>query len=247
MKSTAKKPARKPVATSPQGNLTSKQKQVLIMVSTEAFKLQNPGCSFDDFRHDEVMSAVGKPGLSACSQEHYSDLMGHFLTAAGKDDEALGWFMKSGKNGERQLAWKIAKALADHTFLAHATVEHVAAATAPRSLKRRLAKREALRDHADGPITYDYLVSIVRDKTRRPTLTIGQDLAASLADRCDLKQLSQILYTLNNRIAEREGAGLIQDRNKFQKTEASRHSDRTGPDRTGKPGELIIYAPGLRG
>lgn len=222
MKSTAKKSPRKPVATKLEGNLTSKQKQILVMLATEAFKLQNPGINFDDWRHEQVMDAVQKPGLTACDQEHYSDLMGHFLTAAGRDAEALSWFMKNNRNPERQLAWKISKALADHTFLAHATIEQVTAATSPRSLRRRLAKRESLQDHADGPITYDYLVSIVRGKTGRPSLTLSSDLAVSLAERCSLPELYQILYTLNNRIAEREGQGLISDRNKSQRSDAAK-------------------------
>jgi hypothetical protein len=228
MKSTATKPpttsARRPIPAKSAGTLSAKQKQVLIMVATEGFKLQDPGISFDDWRHDQVMDAVQRPGLTACDQEHYSDLMGHFLTSAGRESEALNWFMKHRKNPERQLAWRIAKTLADHTFLAQASAEQVAASTSARSLKRRQAKREALQDHCKGPITYDYLLSIVRDKTRRPTLTLGPDLAASLAERCDLRQLYQILYTLTNRIAEREGTGLTQDRNKSQRTEsAKRH------------------------
>jgi hypothetical protein len=222
MKTTAKKAARKPVATKLQGNLTSKQKQILVMLASEAFKLQNPGISFDDWRHEQVMDAVQKPGLTACDQEHYSDLMGHFLTAAGRDSEALSWFMKNGRNPERQLAWKISKALADHTFLAHATAEQVIAVTSSRSVRRRLAKRESLQDHADGPITYDYLVSIVRDKTGRPSLTLSADLATSLAERCSLQELYQILYTLNNRITEREGQGLISDRNKSQRSDEAK-------------------------
>jgi hypothetical protein len=148
--------------------------------------------------------------------------MGHFLTAAGRDSEALSWFMKNGRNPERQLAWKISKALADHTFLAHATAEQVIAVTSSRSVRRRLAKRESLQDHADGPITYDYLVSIVRDKTGRPSLTLSADLATSLAERCSLQELYQILYTLNNRITEREGQGLISDRNKSQRSDEAK-------------------------
>lgn len=221
-KSSVKKTARKSVAHKPTSNLSGKQKQILAMVAQEGFKLQDPSISFDDWRHEQVMDAVGRSGLTECDQSHYCDLMGHFLTAASRDAEALDWYLRNSKNPERQIAWKIAKALADHTFLAHASVEQVAAATSSRYLKRRLAKREALQDHAEGPVTYDYLLSIVRDKTRRPTLTLDVDLAVSLADRCDVSQLYQILYTLNNRIAEREGTGLIQDRNKSQKTEAAR-------------------------
>lgn len=212
----------KPVQTEPLGNLSTKQKQILSIISGEAWKLQDPGISSDDWRHDEVMDAVRKPGLRYCNQEEFGILMPHFLTAAGREDEAFAWLMKNGKNAERQRAWLIAKSLADHTFLAHASVEEIAAVTSPRSLRRRLVKREALRDHADGPVTYDYLLKIVRDITHRPDLILGQDLAASLAERCKLKELFWILVTLNNRIAEREGSGLMEDRNKGQRSDAAK-------------------------
>jgi hypothetical protein len=223
MKTTTQKAPRKTVANDlPTGTLTPKQKQILSIIANEGWKLQDPGISADDWRHDEVMDAVQRPGLRYCDQEHYEVLMPHFLIAAGREEEAFQWLMKNGKNAERQRAWLIAKSLADHTFLAHATVEQITAATTPRSLKRRLAKREALLDHPDGPVTYDYLLKIVRDITRRPDLILGPDLAASLAERCKLQELFWILCTLNNRIAEREGTGLIQDRNKGQRTDAAK-------------------------
>jgi hypothetical protein len=218
MKTTPIKSVRKAKSPNSLGKLTPKQKQILVMLASEAFKVQDPGISFNDWRHEQVMDAVQKDGISDCNQEHYSELMGHFLTAAGRETEALGWFLKNGQNHQRQLAWKICKSLEDHTFLAHATVEQLTSSVSPRSLRRRLAKREALRDHPDGHITYDYLLSIVRDKTQRPCLTLTCDLTASLADRCSVTELHQILYTLTNRIAEREGTGLTSDRNKSQKT-----------------------------
>jgi hypothetical protein len=219
-----KKPARKPAA-KPQkerGNISPGEIQPLIMAAREAYAFQCPGISFDEWRSEEVMAAVGKPGLTACDHDHFCDLMGHFKLGSGKDEEALEWFLKSEKNPLRVRAWQIEKKLTDHAFLAHATVDAITAATPPRALKRRLVKRQSLLDHPEGPITYDYLLSIVRDITRRPQLELGPDLAASLADRCDLKQLFWILCTLTNRIAEREGTGLLQDRNKSQKTEAAR-------------------------
>jgi hypothetical protein len=221
-KKTARKAVAKPVPTEPLGNLSTKQKPILSIIAGEAWKLQNPGISSDDWRHDEVMDAVRKPGLRCCNQEDFEILMPHFLIAAGREDEAFHWLMKNGKNAEHQRAWLIVKSLADHTFLAHASVDEIAEVTSSRPLKRRLAKREALLDHAEGPVSYDYLLKIVRDITHRPDLILGPDLAAALVERCKLKELFWILVTLNNRIAEREGAGMMADRNKGQRSEAAK-------------------------
>lgn len=216
----ARKVVAKPVKQ--RGNISPEEVRPLIMAAREAWNYQSPGVSFDEWRAEEVMAAVGRAGISACDHHHFCDLMGHFKLAAGRDDDAMNWFLRGGKNSERQLAWAISKNLADHLFLAHATVEEITAITSPRSLKRRLAKRESLADHALGPITYDYLLSIVRDKTRRPDLTLGEDLAASLAERCTINQLFWIRNTLVNRIAEREGSGLSEHRNRSQRSDAAK-------------------------
>ncbi len=224
-KTAAKKTARKAAAPKPEkprGNISKEEIQPLIMAAREAYAAQNPCISFDEWRAEEVMAAVGRPGLTACDHGHFCDLMGYFKTAAGLDDEALNWFLKGSKNTERQIAWSIASLLTAHITLAHSTVEAVTASAKPRMLKRLLASREAILDHADGPLSYDYLVSIVRDKTRRPDLTLTDDLGASLADRCTASQLAQIRFTLVNRIAEREGRGNASDRNRSQKSDAAK-------------------------
>jgi hypothetical protein len=219
-KKTRRKAVAKPVK--PRGNISPEEIQPLIMAAREAWQFQGAVIPFDDFRAEEVMAAVGRPGLTACDHGHICDLMGHFKLAAGNDEEAMEWFLKGGKNSERQLAWAIEKILAAHLHLAHTTPEEIAATTSPRSLKRRLAKFAALQDHAEGPITFDYLLAIVRDKTRRPDLTLGADLAASLAERCTMNQLLWIRNSLVNRIAEREGSGLASERNKSQRSDAAK-------------------------
>ena len=217
---TTRKAVSKPVK--PRGNISPEEIQPLIMAAREAYAVQDPGISFDEWRAEEVMAAVGRPSLTACDHGHFCDLMGYFKTAAGKDDEALGWFLKGSKNTERQIAWSIASLLSAHIQLAHSTAEALTASTPPRKLARLLAAREAILDHPDGPLTGDYLVSIVRDKTRRPTLTLDADLAASLADRCSAGQLTQIRFTLINRLAEREGRGHTSDRNRSQNSDAAK-------------------------
>lgn len=229
-KSTAKKTARKTAAKpkKPRGNISPEEIQPLIMAAREAYAVQDPGVSFDQWRREEVMAAVGRDGLTACDHGHFCDLMGYFKTAAGKEDEALTWFLKGSKNTQRQIAWSIVERLTAHIALAHSTVEQLTASTPPRRIKGLLAKREAILDHADGPFTFEALVKIVRDKTRRPDLTLGPDLKASLADRCSAPQLAHIRFTLVNRIAEREGTGLTSDRNKSQRSPAAKA--RRSPD-----------------
>lgn len=223
-KPAVKKPARKAVArpVKSRGNISPEEIQPLIMAALEAYAVQSPGISFNEWRSEEVMAAVGRPGLTACDHGHFCDLMGHFKTGAGKDDEALTWYLKGSKDTERQIAWSIAGLLSAHITLAHSTVAQIAATTPPRQLKRRLERHAALLDHPEGPISFDYLVSIVRDKTRRPDLTLTADLQTSLAERCNAAQLAQIRFTLINRISEREGRGHTADRNRSQNSDAAK-------------------------
>jgi hypothetical protein len=197
------------------------------MAAREAFAIQDPGITFDEWRSEQVMEAVGRPGITACDHHHFCDLMGHFKIAANKEDEALHWILKGGKDTQRQIAWSIAETLAAHLTLAHSTVEQITSTVAKRVLARRLAARASILDHADGPLSFDYLLSIVRDKTRRPDLTLTADLKTSLAERCTAGQLAQIRFTLVNRIAEREGRGRISDRNRSQNSDAAK--DRRSP------------------
>ncbi len=220
-KPTTRKPAKKKPG-KVRGNISPEEIQPLIMAAREAYAVQDPGITFDEWRAEEVMAAVGRPGLTACDHGHFCDLMAHFKIAAGKEDEALHWILKGGKNTERQIAWSIAETLAAHVALAHATVEQIAASTPPRQLKRRLERHAALLDHPEGPLSFDYLVSLVRDKTRRPDLTLSADLKTSLAERCTAGQLAQIRFTLVNRIAEREGRGNTCDRNRSQNSDAAK-------------------------
>lgn len=221
-----KKPSTKsprPKAPAPEkvrGNMDHKKEITpLIMISTEAYRVQDPGISYDEWRRDEVRAAVGRGGLSECDHQHFCTLMGHFHAAAGHEAEALRWYLRAGKDTERQIAWSIARILADHIALSKSTVETLIATTPPRKLKSLLAARESILDHPEGPLDFNDLLTIVRGKTKRPGLTLDPDnLAASLADRCDKLQLSLIRFTITNRRNEREGRGHTSDRNKSQKS-----------------------------
>lgn len=224
MKTTPKKAPRKPVAKpgKVRGNISAKEINILIQAALEAHAYQATGMSFNEWRSEEVMAAVGRDGLTSCDHDHFCDLMGHFCLGAGKDDEALAWFMKGQKNGERQIAWSIADLLTKHIALAHSTVEDLAASFSGGKLNRLLAARESILDHPEGPLNFGDLLTIVRGKTRRSDLTLSADLKTSLAERCTAGQLAQIRFTLVNRIAEREGRGLMSDRNRSQNSDAAK-------------------------
>lgn len=217
-----KKPAKTKIA-KPRGNISAHELKMLIMAAREAYLIQDPGVTFDDWRAEQVQEAVNRPGLTACDHQHFCDLMGRFKTASGKEDEALAWYLKGGKNTERQMAWSIVEILTAHISLAYSTVEQITAATPPRALPRRLARHEAILDHAEGALSYGYLFALIRAKTRRPDLDlIESDLKAILAERCTLTQLIGIRNTLVNRINEREGLGQTSDRNRSQKSPAAK-------------------------
>jgi len=220
-KAAPKKTAQKKTAPKKRGNMKPSEIQPLIMAALHAYGIQNPGISFDDWRAEQVIAAVNLPGLSTCDSKHFCSLMGHFKLAAGLDDEAMHWFMRDGKNSERQLAWSIVTTLKAHVALANATVELITAATPPRLLQRRLDRHAAIHDHPEGPLNIAYLVSIIAMKTGRH-LDPATDLKITLADRCTIPELVGIRNTLVNRISEREGVGHTSNRNRSQNSDAAK-------------------------
>lgn len=219
----ARKTAKKKAPAKRKGSLKPTEIRPLIMAAREAYQLQgDPDLSFDEWRAEQVMEAVQLPGLSSCDSKHFCALMGHFKMAAGKEDDALHWFLRDGKNRERQIAWAIIDTLNEHIALAKSTEDELKAAVPPRLLKRRLERLQSILDHPEGPLSADYLVAIVRAKTQRPDLTLGPDLVASLAERCNMHQLLGIRNTIVNRISEREGRGLTSHRNRSQNSDAAK-------------------------
>jgi hypothetical protein len=202
---TRKVPAKKAPA-KPRGNMTSGEIRPLIMAARKAYDVQDQhglldGEDFDAWRKAQCLAAVGKPGLSACHHEDFRPLLAHFQTLAGDDGSAFDNLLKSGRKTDhaatgdtqearRQLAHSIAQVLADH-------------AAGNRSDK--------------PPIGVGYLVYLVRQKTRRPDLTLGSDWQAALADRCTVGQLTQLRHTLVNRIAAHQGTSTTAARNKAQR------------------------------
>lgn len=211
------------------------------------------GETFDTWRHRQCQAAVSKPGITACNHADYRPLLAHFQTLSG-DAAAFGNALDAGAPKDhseagdthekrRQLANEIADVLAAHEHLAGSTVDQLIAEGAqewyaenptsqfpgpdPKWLASIRSRKAAIEASGKGPITVGYLIWIVRQKTRRPDLTLGRDWQAALAERCTVAQLTQVLYTITNRIAAHEGRGRISTRNKSQRVRRPTESGTT--------------------
>jgi hypothetical protein len=171
------------------GNLKPAEIKPLIMAARAAYSSQTAlgltGDDFDTWRHDQVMSVTGNPGLTSCQHSDYRPLMAHFKVLSGDDAGAFIDLMHTGP-------------ATDH------------AAPGDTHEERRIVAHhicQAIREHqtSGGKIGIGYVVTLARHKTRRPDLTLPGDIQASLADRCTVAQLCQIRATIINRIATAEG------------------------------------------
>ena len=226
-KHTANRAGRKPAAGAPQkvrGNISPAEIKPLILEAKAAFAAQvelaniDPATNFDEWRAVEVEKAVpGRHGISELDSDQFSDAMAHFAELAGHDELALKHRLKSGRvkdhgpegdthEKRRQLAHLVMQNLRDHIALAEISIYDLAANTEDTAKYQQLqAARAAILAHPKGAIREGFVVFLARQKTKRPNLTLGSDLEAGLADRLDVPQLLQLLSTLRNRIATREG------------------------------------------
>ena len=199
-----------PTAAPPKGEapLSKKQRTCLVTEASKTFKmLSGLGLAAGDFntwRHEQVQLAVRRPGLSACLNSHYRKLLNHFRSLRGgpTDPAPTGrWSREGGDTHERRE--QVLRSLA-HELGAHA---------------RRIERPESPSEEAlaataatkGGTITEAYLLTIARAKNPSATLTDIGCLITLTAGK-----LEQLLFTLRNRIAAREGRGATANRNKGQ-------------------------------
>lgn len=212
---TPRKPSAKPLRKSrATGSLHPKETQKLIMGAQEAMNYQvaigsiPAGTDFNTWRRDQVMEAVGLPGISKIGRTHFLTVHAHFLTLAGRDDEAFDALTRSGPKTDH----------GDPTDTREGCTALVAKI------------RQVLATHADFPadklpegkghIHAGWLIAATRQRTRKPTLTLD-----TMADRLDPQTLVGILSHLRNHIAKREGRA------------TDRRSKRTYPKKE-DPGEM---------
>lgn len=189
---TPRKPSAKPVRTAAKtGNLTRPETTKLVMQAHEAFYYQtacgnlNPGHNFDAWRRDQVMLAVGRPGISHCGRGQWRELFAHFLTLAGRADEAYAYLTATGSKR-------------DH---GHASDNHESCESLVHKMREAIVNhsRQTLPAGADH-IHPGWLLAAARQRTGKATLTWD-----TMAERLDPFTLVGLLSHLRNHIARREG------------------------------------------
>lgn len=177
------------------GNLKPTEIKPLVIAARKAYDFQvdlgnlDKTETFDTWRKAQCLEAVGKPGITACSHDHYRPLMAHFQILGGQDEKAFQNLTTTGpaskQTGDTHEARRI---------LAHQITQAISA--------------------PDCPIKEGYVVFLVRQKTRRPDLKLTGEFTAALADRCTASQLTQIRNTVINRLNAKSGLGSPETRNR---------------------------------
>lgn len=162
--------------------------------------------SFEDWRHAQVWACVRREGLRDCEGRHYRKLLDHFRKLRGVKTTGGGSDRRQSREGgdtlerRQQLIHQIAHELGHH---------------ARRVDKPLNAGEAACADHAiekGGAIGEAYLVKVAAAKNPGQSIADVGDLIKLPASR-----LEQLLYTMRNRIAAREGRGEAGNRDKKQK------------------------------
>jgi len=239
----AKTAARKSPKSAKQGNLKSQSRQLLAIKAREAYNhllsagVIEDGVSFDDWRKDQVMEAVGLPGISALNGLHFRTVMAHFLALAGQDDKAFRAYATTGRVKDSGPATDTHEAREQwFAMIRNEVAAHVALATTPEA-EVLDGDREtwATIQAAGGPIKEGYVVVVAQNK-----FGVSRVQMERLLDRLTATQLEQLFYTIRNRIAAREGRPESRDgRNRGQRGSVAKARRQVDQD----PGELAPRSP----
>ena len=196
-KTTLKPRARKPVAKAlPKpynaSLLTREETQNLLLQAKDAFDYQTklrrvePGENFNDWRRDQVMDRVGKPGISKIARGDWKNVKALFLELSGREDEAFKLLIQTGVKSYRPVdgndTWETCEQYA--AIVTTCLAEHLAVAVT----------------HPKGHLHAGWFLSAARQRTGKPSLTL-----ATIAERLDPSTLHGLLSHLRNHIATREG------------------------------------------
>jgi hypothetical protein len=200
----------------PTGSLTGSEKQNLALQAKDAFKHQksqgrvDPDTNENDWRREQVEDVTGKAGVSKLNRSDFRPVKAHFLTLAGREDEAFALLNKTGTKAYRPTS------PAD----THESAEAVVALIMEALITH--ANKPAASLHSDkGHIHAGWFLACARQRTAKPTLTME-----TLANRLDAVTLTGLLSHLRNHIALREG-----------RADLDRRSKRTYPKKA-DPGEM---------
>lgn len=196
------------------GKLSHAEISKLLLQAKEAWGYQlacngiQPDATFDDFRRDQVQAAVGLPGISKLNRSHWRTVSAHFLTLAGREDEAFDLLNRTGNKTYRGTkpgdTWETAEAYVSH--IRKALADHLA---------------ESVLQPGRSHIETGWFLHAARQRTSKPTLTMD-----TLAERLDPQTLHGLLSHLRNHIALREG-----------RADLDRRSVRTYPSKP-DPGQI---------
>lgn len=204
--SVADRPKNAPQAGDPP--LTGKQKRCLVTEARFTFDaLSNMGVitdTFDDWRHDVVYQAVRREGLSACQNSHYRKLLNLFREMRGAAVSKPANRKQSREGGDTSERREQLISLIAHELGSHA--RRVENPQTPQEVQWA-----AMASTKGGVINEAYLMSIA--KAKNPSVTL-HDVGCLLL--LTSSSLEQLLFTLKNRIASREGRGDAAKRNKKQ-------------------------------
>ena len=217
---TAHKP-RKP-GSGPRGNMKPAEIKPLVILARQAFDFQrdlgnlDDATKFDVWRRDEVMKAVGKPGLSACDHADFRPVRAHFALLCGKDEAALDDLLSSGKTRDhaapddtwenrRNVVHLIREAIGFHVIFAETPEAEVV-----EKQHKELGYWRSIQANG-GPIREGYALAVARKKHNLVIRSIDE-----LSDKLTHRQLEQLHYTITNRISAKEGRGKRANRNRSQ-------------------------------
>lgn len=205
----ADKPKAKPAAGD--GPLSAKQLKCLVTEARKTFdalsNMGNISDTFDSWRHSVIYQAVRREGLKMCQSSHYRKLLSTFRAMRGAADPGGSpakhrrQSREGGDTGERREQLMF--------LLAHELAAHAKRVENPQTPEE--VKWAAMASTKGGVITEAYLLSIARAKNGGTTLHDTECLIKLTSAR-----LEELVFTLRNRIAAREGRGETAQRNKKQ-------------------------------
>jgi hypothetical protein len=200
--------------------LSNTQKAVISRTARTAFLIQDEAGLVEGtgsesarlaaWRHEQQLAAGCPASLRACGNNHFRALMAHFLCLAGRDDSAFRYQLKTGRvkdhgaiddtheNRETQ------RRLIVEALLAHGRRCEPQAAEYDPAVAAKVVEK-------GGIITQGYVVQIAKAKNKGKSL-----------DSLTARDLAQVLYTVRNRIAAKEGRGTPARRNKTQRKETKK-------------------------
>lgn len=195
--------------------LSQKQKTVLAREAQKTHRaLSNMGIvtdSFDDWRHAQVWACVRREGLTKCDGSHYTKLLGHFRELRG---ESTVGYVSGTKRQSREGGDSLDRRQQLIHQLAHELGHHARKVDKPETPLEQRCAAHAI--EKGGKIGEDYLVKVAAAKNPGQSIADAGDLIKLPASR-----LEQLLYTMRNRIASREGRGDSRNRDKKQKSSNS--------------------------